>query len=47
VFAKQLAEIPALLDTLLQTEDLVLISGAGDIGQLAARLPALLDEVRR
>ena len=47
VFAKQLNEIPALLATLLEPEDLVLISGAGDIGQLAARLPALIDEVRR
>jgi UDP-N-acetylmuramate--alanine ligase len=46
VFAQTLGEIPALLATVLQPDDVVLTSGAGDIGQLAARLPALLSEVR-
>jgi UDP-N-acetylmuramate--alanine ligase len=44
VFAQDLSEIPALLETLLEDGDLLLISGAGDIGQFAARLPAVLRE---
>ncbi|MBK1616979.1 UDP-N-acetylmuramate--L-alanine ligase [Lamprobacter modestohalophilus] len=46
VFAQNLSEAPALLDALLEPGDLLLISGAGDIGQLPARLPSLLSEVR-
>jgi UDP-N-acetylmuramate--alanine ligase len=44
VFAQELSEIPTLLETLLVDGDLLLVSGAGDIGQLAARLPASLRE---
>lgn len=44
VFANDLGEVPDLLHALLQADDLVLTSGAGDIGQLAKRLPALLSE---
>ncbi|AUB80121.1 UDP-N-acetylmuramate--L-alanine ligase [Candidatus Thiodictyon syntrophicum] len=42
VFAQEINEIPGLLGNLLQDGDLVLLSGAGDIGALAARLPGLL-----
>ena len=42
VFAPDSNEVPALLGNLLQDGDLVLLSGAGDIGALAARLPGLL-----
>ena len=42
VFAQEINEVPGLLDNLLQDGDLVLLSGAGDIGALAARLPGLL-----
>jgi hypothetical protein len=41
VFAPSLGEAAELLDNLLDG-DLVLVSGAGDIGGLAARLPRLL-----
>jgi UDP-N-acetylmuramate--alanine ligase len=44
VFAQNLSEIPALLETLLENDDLLLVSGAGDIGQLAAQLPSILRE---
>jgi UDP-N-acetylmuramate--alanine ligase len=44
VFARSLDEVPRLLDNLLEDGDLLLLSGAGDIGALAARLPALLRE---
>jgi len=47
VFAQELSEVPALLESLLEPGDLVLISGAGDIGQLAARLPRLLREAQQ
>ncbi len=43
VFAPGIDRVPALLDNLLQDDDLLLVSGAGDIGALAARLPALLE----
>ncbi|MBN2885335.1 MAG: UDP-N-acetylmuramate--L-alanine ligase [Chromatiaceae bacterium] len=43
VFAEQLDEAPALLDRLLRDGDILLLAGAGDIGALAARLPALLE----
>ena len=46
VFAQTLAEVPTLLNSLLEADDMVLVSGAGDIGQLAARLPSLLSQVR-
>jgi len=42
VFAHEINEVPGLLGNLLQDGDLVLLSGAGDIGALAARLPGLL-----
>lgn len=42
VFAPELSAVPDLLDKLLLDDDLVLISGAGDIGALAARLPQRL-----
>ena len=44
LFAQDLAEVPALLDKVLLDGDLVLVSGAGDIGGLAARLPRRLAE---
>jgi len=42
VFAQDLAEVPDVLDKLLLDGDLVLLSGAGDIGGLSAGLPARL-----
>ena len=42
VFVQEIGEVPALLENLLHDGDLVLLSGAGDIGGLAARLPGLL-----
>ncbi|MEA3640200.1 MAG: UDP-N-acetylmuramate--L-alanine ligase [Lamprobacter sp.] len=47
VFVQRLSEAPALLEALLEPGDLLLVSGAGDIGQLAARLPNLLSEARQ
>jgi len=44
VFVPELAEVPRVLANLLEDGDLVLTSGAGDIGALAARLPGLLGE---
>jgi len=44
IFAQDLGEVPRLLGNLLQDGDLVVLMGAGDIGGLAARLPALLTE---
>jgi UDP-N-acetylmuramate--alanine ligase len=44
IFAPEIAEVPRLLGNLLQDGDLVVLMGAGDIGGLAARLPALLTE---
>jgi UDP-N-acetylmuramate--alanine ligase len=44
IFAPELSEVPRLLGNLLQDGDLVVLMGAGDIGGLAARLPALLKE---
>jgi len=41
VFAQELKAVPRILETLLEDGDLVLTMGAGDIGALAARLPAL------
>jgi len=42
VFAPALDEVPALLARLIEDGDLLIAAGAGDIGTLAARLPALL-----
>ncbi len=42
VFVQDLEEVPGVLANLLEDGDLVLTSGAGDIGALAARLPGLL-----
>jgi UDP-N-acetylmuramate--alanine ligase len=44
IFAQDLDEVPKLLGHLLRDGDLVVLMGAGDIGALAARLPALLGE---
>ncbi len=44
VFVPELDEVPLVLGNLLRDGDLVLTSGAGDIGALAARLPALLQQ---
>lgn len=45
IFAQDLAEVPGLLGNRTQDGDLVVLMGAGDIGGLATRLPALLMEV--
>jgi UDP-N-acetylmuramate--alanine ligase len=42
VFCQDLDEVPRVLANLLGDGDLVLLSGAGDIGGLAARLPEML-----
>jgi len=42
VFAQDLAEVPQVLENLILDGDLVLISGAGDIGALAGGLPEQL-----
>jgi UDP-N-acetylmuramate--alanine ligase len=42
VFAQGPGAVPVLLANLLEDGDLVLLMGAGDIGALAARLPAVL-----
>lgn len=42
VFVPDLEEVPPVLGKLIADRDLVLVSGAGDIGALAARLPSLL-----
>jgi UDP-N-acetylmuramate--alanine ligase len=42
LFAQDSAEVPDVLDKLLLDGDLVLVSGAGDIGGLAAHLPRRL-----
>ncbi|MBK5968229.1 UDP-N-acetylmuramate--L-alanine ligase [Thiorhodovibrio winogradskyi] len=39
VFVADLEEVPGVLGHLLEDGDMVLVSGAGDIGALAARLP--------
>ncbi len=44
VFAQTVEEVPKLLENLLEDGDLVMVLGAGDIGALAARLPALLEQ---
>ena len=42
VFVEALAELPGVLDDLIEDGDLVLTMGAGDIGAMAARLPERL-----
>ena len=42
VFVKELSDVPAVLEDLLEDGDLVLTMGAGDIGAFAAELPDLL-----
>jgi UDP-N-acetylmuramate--alanine ligase len=42
VFVADLEEVPGVLGHLLEDGDMVLVSGAGDIGALAARLPGHL-----
>jgi UDP-N-acetylmuramate--alanine ligase len=42
VFVEALADVPAVLEGLIEDGDLVLTMGAGDIGGLAARLPGHL-----
>jgi UDP-N-acetylmuramate--alanine ligase len=44
LFAHDLDEVVELLDATLADGDVVLVSGAGDIGGLAARLPRVLEE---
>jgi UDP-N-acetylmuramate--alanine ligase len=44
VFVQDLGEVVEVLDATLVDGDVVLVSGAGDIGGLAARLPRLLAE---
>ncbi|NBB83342.1 MAG: hypothetical protein GVY28_08040 [Alphaproteobacteria bacterium] len=39
MFVQRLRDLPGTLSHLLHPGDVVLISGAGDIGTLAARLP--------
>ena len=43
VFAQGLDEVPGMLVNLVQDGDIILMAGAGDIGGLAAQLPALLE----
>ncbi len=42
IFAQGVDEVPGLLANLLLDDDILLVSGAGDIGALAARLPERL-----
>ncbi|NEV61983.1 UDP-N-acetylmuramate--L-alanine ligase [Thiorhodococcus minor] len=44
VFAQDLEDVPGLIANLARDGDILIVSGAGDIGGLAARLPALLRE---
>ena len=44
VFAQGIDEVPGLLANLIADDDILLISGAGDIGGLAARLPGLIEQ---
>ena len=43
IFAHGLEAIPGLLSNLIRDGDILLVSGAGDIGVLAARLPGLIE----
>ncbi len=42
VFVESVDDVPAILSGLLQPQDVVITQGAGDVGQLAARLPQAL-----
>lgn len=42
VFVESVDAVPAILSGLLQPQDVVITQGAGDVGQLAARLPQAL-----
>ncbi|TCT23052.1 UDP-N-acetylmuramate--L-alanine ligase [Thiobaca trueperi] len=44
VFAQSIDEVPGLLANLIADGDILLVSGAGDIGGLAARLPGLIEQ---
>ncbi len=44
IFAQGLDAVPGLLSNLIQDGDILLVSGAGDIGGLAARLPGLVEQ---
>jgi UDP-N-acetylmuramate--alanine ligase len=44
IFAQGLDVVPGLLANLLRDGDILLVSGAGDIGGLAARLPGLIEQ---
>ncbi|AHE99274.1 UDP-N-acetylmuramate--L-alanine ligase [Thioalkalivibrio paradoxus] len=43
VFVESVDDVPGVLRGMLETGDVVITQGAGDIGQLAAQLPGLLD----
>ncbi|MFO8152697.1 UDP-N-acetylmuramate--L-alanine ligase [Thioalkalivibrio sp.] len=47
VFVESVHAVPGVVAGLVAPGDVVITQGAGDIGQLAARLPALLTEGRR
>ncbi|MCA1791104.1 MAG: UDP-N-acetylmuramate--L-alanine ligase, partial [Thioalkalivibrio sp.] len=42
VFVESVEDVPEVLQGLLSSDDVVITQGAGDIGQLAARLPLVL-----
>jgi len=44
IFAQTVDAVPGLLANLIQDGDILLVAGAGDIGGMAARLPAMLEE---
>ncbi|MFD2111661.1 UDP-N-acetylmuramate--L-alanine ligase [Thiorhodococcus fuscus] len=44
IFAQTIDAVPGLLANLIQDGDILLVAGAGDIGGVAARLPAMLEE---
>ncbi|MBT8438992.1 MAG: UDP-N-acetylmuramate--L-alanine ligase [Gammaproteobacteria bacterium] len=46
IFLDDIHELPALLDGLIKQDDIVLTSGAGDIGAVAAELKAALCQLR-
>jgi UDP-N-acetylmuramate--alanine ligase len=42
IFVESIQDVPMVLRGLLQTDDVLIAQGAGDVGQLAARLPLAL-----
>jgi len=44
IFAQTIDAVPGLLANLIQDGDILLVAGAGDIGGMASRLPAMLEE---